>query len=195
MDKSKLLELFEKYKPLLKKREVLAAMAVALGLLLLGMGRDRPAEVKDVNIPVTEVSQSDSLLMDVKQALEQNMEDTLSLIRGVGDVKVSLHIASSIETVFETEVTRDNSLTRETAADGTERTQESGGIQNAPAVITVDGDETALISQETGPEILGAVVVAEGVWDSTVKQEVFEAVRVMTNLPAHKIVVLDRKDG
>ena len=147
-----------------KYRYVLMVIAAGLALMLLPQ-----REVTADPTPQT--------IAQRENTLQEDLEDILSGIRGVGKVHVLLTEAQGSRTVYvQDESTSQDSL-------------------KTDAVIITDSTrtQTGLVSQVLPPVYLGAVVVCEGGDDPVVKLSVVEAVGDATGLSADKITVLKMK--
>lgn len=146
-----------------KYRYVLIVVAAGLALMLL------PQKEETVPAPRTIVQQ--------ESTLQEDLEDILSGIQGVGKVQVLLTEAQGSRTVY----VQDESTSQDTL--------------KTDAVIITDSSrtQTGLISQVLPPVYLGAVVVCQGGDDPVVKLSVVEALCDATGLSADKITVLKMK--
>lgn len=97
---------------------------------------------------------------DVKDNLKLELEEILSEIEGVGDVRVMITYASTAEVVYDKTVFT--------------------GLINSEEPVKI---------KELLPEILGVVVVAEGAEKIKTKVDLVNAVKVALNLDGSKIQV------
>ena len=118
-------------------------------------------------------------------ATEHDMQDQiasiLSHIAGAGRVEVMLTVAQGERIIYQTDSTYTQS---ETTTDT--RTQ---------TILITDGqsNETGLVHQKNPPVYEGAIVLAEGADQPSVKLAIVEAVSDVTGLGADKISVLKMK--
>ena len=122
-------------------------------------------------------------------SLEENLEDILSSISGVGKAKVFINYSesSTVEAMY-------NETTKESS---TEETDNSGGVRTIQQTDTQkdviysenSGTKTPVTQKVTNPTIEGAIVTAEGANDSNVKASIINAVSAATGLSFHKIQV------
>jgi len=167
---------------LVKKSGTLGIVAavIAFGLLLLCIptggeksGADPP--------PQTALTQN---AFDLA-ATEARIESALSLVAGAGRVTVILTLKSDGYT--------------EIASDKTYSTREANGVkdvdQSVSPVLAPDGQskQSPIITRRGYPEFQGALVVAEGAADATVKLELTLAVASLTGLGTEKITVAKMK--
>jgi len=110
--------------------------------------------------------------------IEQQMEEILGKIAGVGRVKVMLTLESG------------DTLQLATDSDVSEQT--AGGKQQSETVKLNrgSGEQEVVVTRRSYPTYRGAVVVCDGADNSHVQLAVLEAVSVLTRLTAERITVL-----
>lgn len=161
----KALELFGKYK------YVLLVLLVGLLLLLLPSGEKK--EQGRSNAVLTQEGAGQFS----REALEEKMEHALSQVDGAGEVHVILTLKEGPRQV----------LAQEGSA--TETTRETAPVLAARG----SGVQEPVTVQEVGPSYLGALVVAQGAGDPSVKLALTKAVSALTGLGADKISVCKGK--
>ncbi|OPJ56942.1 stage III sporulation protein AG [Alkalithermobacter paradoxus] len=128
-----------------------------------------------------------------EEQLEARLEQILSNIDGVGNVKVMITFETGGEVMpgFNTVESRETS----------EENDSSGGTR----VITTQNITQTIVTQNTNqgnepillkriePEIKGVIVVAEGAENVYVKEKLFNAVRTVLQVPGHKVEVYSKK--
>ena len=125
--------------------------------------------------------------------LQVGLENILSTIKGVGQVKVFINYSETSST----QAMYDETTTTST----TEETDSSGGIRN---VISTETQKEVIYSEESGekkpvtekilmPTIRGAIITAEGASNATVKSNIVNAVQAATGLTIDKIQVFEMK--
>lgn len=109
------------------------------------------------------------------------LEDILMNIRGAGDVMVMLSEAQGESTIYQTDTTSSNS--------------EKGTDTRSQTILITDSqrNETGLVYQKNPPIYQGAIILAQGADEPTVKLAIVEAVSKITGLGANKISVLRMK--
>ncbi|MFZ5966264.1 MAG: stage III sporulation protein AG [Bacillota bacterium] len=127
-----------------------------------------------------------------KDTVEVQLKSILHEIKGVGEVEVMVTYESSSEVIPASNMTRSNQITEEKDAQGGSRTTtQEETTQN---IVTVSGDDKELIIlKEIKPQIKGVVVVAEGAGNIEVKNALVEAVKTIFQIPAHKVMVYEKK--
>ena len=121
-----------------------------------------------------------------------NLEEILSNIRGVGNVKVMITYAETSKTVpvYNEESTEEN--TEETDSEGGTRKVTQTDVKKEVIYEESDGGGKTLITQSIiRPTIEGAIITAEGASDASVKTNIIQAVGAVTGLATHKIQVFE----
>ena len=114
------------------------------------------------------------------EALEKRMEEALSRITGVGEVRVVLTLQSSPRRIL---------------AQDTQRTVEADSTDAAltTVVLSGGGTEETVTLQQISPQYQGALVVCSGGGNPSVRLQVVEAVSALTGLGADHISVCEGK--
>lgn len=161
--KNKLMNGLKKY------RWAVVILLIGIGLMLLPTGK---AASKDAAMETTPPQQSKSL--------EDQLEATLSQIKGVGKVKVMLTLKTGEEILYQTD--------RDIA-------QGESGTSRWDTVIITNGDraQAGLITQVKPPTYRGAIIVCQGGNSPAVRLAVVEAVSKVTGLSTDEISVVEMK--
>ena len=121
--------------------------------------------------------------------LESKLKNILSSINGIGNVEVMVSYTNSLEKVPLYDTKEITTITEEIDSNGGERkTQE---ISNEYKIIYEENNngKSAVIKQSIMPEIIGVIVTAEGAENSSIKENIINAVVAVTSVPSHKIQV------
>lgn len=118
--------------------------------------------------------------------LEQELEEVLSKIEGVGKVKVLITYSESSQIVVMYNENKNISVTEETDSEGGIRTIEA---TDANKEIILDGDNNPITEKIVMPKIEGAIIIAEGGGDAILKSNIVQAVSAVTGLASHKVQV------
>jgi len=120
--------------------------------------------------------------------LETKLEDILSKMNGVGNVKVLITYSQTSSVIPMYSETESTSLTEETDSGGGTRKQESSNINKE--VIT-DGNNKAITQTVVLPKVEGAIVIAEGGGNAIIKANIIQAVSSVTGVATYKIQVFE----
>lgn len=123
--------------------------------------------------------------------LEQRLEEILSNINGVGNVKVFINYSESSETTAMCNENSKKSVTEETDTSGGIRKVEETDIQKEIVYQEDNGNKTPIIQKTTEPKIEGAIITAKGATDINIKTSIIQAVEAATGLATHKIQVFE----
>ena len=115
------------------------------------------------------------------EALEKRMEEALSRITGVGEVRVVLTLQSSPRQI----------LAQDT--DSSVRGEETEASLSTVIVSKGSGVEGTVTLQQISPQYQGALVVCSGGGNPSVRLQVVEAVSALTGLGADRISVCEGK--
>ena len=123
--------------------------------------------------------------------LETRLEEILSQIQGVGEVKVLLNYSESSEVVAMYNETSRTSNTEETDTDGGTRTIQETDTQKDIIYQEDNGEKTPITQKIVQPKIEGAIITAKGASQANVKTNLIQAVEAVTGLATHKIQVFE----
>lgn len=150
-----------------------AWIVLLVGMVLMMIpGKDRQT---------TQIETKQTEIVTEESSIESQLEEVLRKIDGAGDVKVMLGVELGERIVYQTDSTYSQSDTNTDT-----RTQ--------TILITDSGrNETGLVHQINPPVYRGAIVLANGAGDPSVKLSIVNAVSNVTGLGADKISVLKMK--
>ena len=128
--------------------------------------------------------------------LADDLEKLLSMIDGVGMVRVKLYISRGEKYEYEYNQENTNKITTETDQNGGQREiQEETVDKDLVIVEDMNGNEKPVVQVEKMPEIKGVLIVAEGAERSEIKYKISKAVSNFMDLPLYKINVLPGRGG
>ena len=125
--------------------------------------------------------------------LEDELEDALMDMSGVGKVKVMITLEAYEEQVVEKDEPFTRNNTTENDGDGGSRTvyQMDSGQET---VYEKNGSvETPYVTKTILPKISGILIVAEGAGTGTVSKSISEIAQALFNIEAHKVQVVPMK--
>ena len=108
-------------------------------------------------------------------ALEQRLEEILSKVKGAGEVEVMV-------------VFKDNG--RENLAVDTQYSQDADGKIKSEKTTVLGNGKEAVVVQKTIPTVQGVIVIAQGAYDSQVRENLKKAVEAALPVMSHRIEVL-----
>ncbi len=123
--------------------------------------------------------------------LEENLEDILSKIAGVGKVKVLVTYSETSEVI--------SMYNEKNTLNNTEETDTNGGVRKIEQTDTdkeiiyeeKNGQKTPITQKVIMPKIEGAIVTAEGASDPAIKTNIIQAVSAATGISTYRIQVFE----
>lgn len=126
--------------------------------------------------------------------MEEELQELLSAMEGVGEVKVMITIRDSGEQVVEKDVPSESGWVSETDSAGGTRESESARQEESTVYVTdSEGNRTPYVSQTIQPQIEGVTVVAQGGGDVLIQKNITEVIQALFDIEAHKIKVVKMK--
>lgn len=156
-------------------------LVVVCGVLLIVLSYPHSSSEPDMQDVYSQSVQSEdtSTLEEYKKAREEELEELLQKVDGVGKAEVMITLKGSNEKV--------------TLKDNTSRGESNE--EKTVLVENADRDSAPYIVQEREPEIEGIVIVCQGGYDSVIKREITDAVSALFSIESHKIKVMKRKEA
>ncbi len=128
--------------------------------------------------------------------MENKLKEVLRKVSGAGNVEVMITTKGSTEKI----PLKDHSSTEESLdeedGEGGSRIDHSAQREESTVLVTnEDGKSVPYILQELEPQIEGVVVIAEGGDNAMIKMDIMQAVEVLFDVPAHKVIVMKMSKG
>ena len=118
---------------------------------------------------------------EYRKGLERELEDFLSSVAGVGEVKVLIYMKNSQEYIVE----KNTPTTSSVNGDSSDLTRDETTVYT----VNGNGDEVPFVSQTKSPEIDGVVVAAKGASNETVRVQIVRLVMALYGVEANKVEV------
>lgn len=162
-------------------------LLLALGMTFIPLPKSGP------NVPVTSTVKRTvtNKETDYVSQIEQKLSNMLGKMEGVGSVSVMVTISANEEKVLAGNTSSHAEKTDEKDQAGGTRTTDV--VQQTNDVVMESGNKPYVV-KEYAPQIRGVFIVAEGADDSTVKNQITEAVSKLLDVPVHKISVEKKKN-
>lgn len=130
-----------------------------------------------------------------KNDMEEELENILSNINGVGNVKVLLTYSqtSTIVPMYDEDLVESNIEETDTEG-GVRKTTE---INSKKSIIYKEssGEKEPITQSVITPKVEGAIITAQGANNIDVKTNIVQAVEAVTGLATHKIQVFEMKNN
>jgi len=123
-----------------------------------------------------------------KTQLAVELEKILSQIDGVGQVQVSITLASDGMKTYATNIRTEKRQTEENNESGKKNSLE----ESTDRTLAVSSGKPLLIEEKT-PEILGVLVVADGARVPAVQEKLINATATLLQIPTHRVRAMPRK--
>ena len=157
--------------------------------------KQNPSEQDDTKVLAQKnqtVQEKESQAVEQNE-LEQKLEAILSKIEGAGNVEVLITYSQSSELVPVYNESSTVSTTEESDQQGRTKKIEENTTQKEVIYEENSGQKELVTQKIINPKVEGAIILAEGAEDSTVKTNIVQAVEAVTGIATHKIQVFTSK--
>lgn len=172
----------EEIKKFIQKMGLFRLMLVIVcGVLLLFLsypGHEAEPDIQSANSTSVRTAETVTL-EDYKRAREEELEQLLQKVEGVGQVETMITLKASNEKV----------MLKDSVNKGEANEEKTVLVENS------DRDSSPYIVQEREPEIEGVVIVCQGGYDSVIKREITDAVSALFSIESHKIKIMKSKEA
>lgn len=129
----------------------------------------------------------------VEDSTQKNLKQILSKIDGVGKVEVLITYSESSQVVAMYNEKYKESQTEEGDTNGGTRVIQEVNKDKEIIYQEENGEKVPITEKIVMPKMEGALIVAEGANNASVKTNIIQAVEALTGLATHKIQVLEMK--
>ena len=134
------------------------------------------------SVQTNESEKSETFADEYRRGLERELEEFLSSVAGVGEVKVLIYMKNSQEYIVEKDTPMSNSINGENSEMRKEET--------TVYTINESGNEVPFITQTRRPTVDGVVISAQGASNEAVKLQIVRLVMALYGVEANKVEVL-----
>lgn len=127
----------------------------------------------------------------VDDDMESKLENILSKIKGVGEIKVAVMYSKTSEIVPMYNEDSSEKLTEETDSNGGNRRVEETTVKKDIIYEENSGVKSPITQSIISPTIEGAIITAKGAGDAQIKANIIQAVEAATGLSTHRIQVFE----
>ncbi|MDY3792973.1 MAG: hypothetical protein SOZ56_10950 [Oscillospiraceae bacterium] len=152
-----------------KKAMTIAAFLGIAGMIMILLSGGKEDEVQKESVPET---QEESVWTDYCPQTERRLEELLSTIDGVGEVKVMITVSSTEEYIY----------AQSESVNGDKK-------ENGYVTVRTEKGEEALLKQVNTPVITGVAAVCEGGRSDRVREEIYRTITAVLDIPPSKIYV------
>lgn len=168
---------------------------VAAGIVLIVLSF--PEQKKEKVVQKEEKTVSDTASYDSHEDtyvkhLEEELEEMLKQVPGIGDVDVMITLKSSSKTIVNKDVTK--SENRNSNQNGDQKSTQNGlDVQEETVLVEGEnGEQIPYVVQTIEPEIAGIVVICEGGDQIRVVNDITSAAEVLFSVSPHKVKVMKK---
>ena len=189
----------DKTKNILKKENMIVIILIGVLLLVIAIPvnpkKTIPEKInqqpEEITQNFTDISVEENADQTYVENLELRVEDILSSMEGVGNVKVMITLKSSQETIVEKDMPTSRSNISETDGSGGNRnTNEMDSQETTVYTTNQNGDKIPYVIKTKEPEIEGVTVVAQGGDNAVVQKNISEVIQALFHIELHKIKVV-----
>lgn len=167
---------------------ILIITVVAINYIWSGDSKKTDNLNEDSLIEDTRVVQVSS--NQTNDELEKRLENILSKISGVGNVKVMItYYESSMLMPIFNEDSKESTTDETDSSGGSRNIKETDSQKEVVYKENNDGSKEVVTQSISSPKIEGAIIVAQGAESLDVKASIIQAVEAATGLATHKIQV------
>lgn len=148
--------------------------------------KERPMEEQ---LELREYDRSVVQEKDYQTKLEEELEDFLSKVNGIGDVEVLIYLDTTQEYVVEKDVPSHQVSSQNGDSKSTEENKEEDTVYT----VNGNGEQVPFISQTRHPAIKGVVIAADGADKENIRIQIIRTIMALYGVEANKIDVLERK--
>lgn len=164
-------KLKEIYRRLTGSRKAMTAAAALgiVGMIMILLCGGKEDEIQKESVPE---APEESVWTDYCSDTERRLEELLSAIDGVGEVKVMITVSSTEEYIY----------AQAESLNGDRK-------ENEYVTVRTEKGEEALLRQVNTPVITGVAAVCEGGRSDKVREEIYRTVTAVLDIPASRIYV------
>lgn len=133
-------------------------------------------------------TENSNIIEEDEYDLQAELEDILSKMDGIGKVDVLITYSQTSTVIPMYSQTESSTITEENDSGGGSRKQESSNLNKE---IVIDGENNAITQTVMFPKVEGAIVIAEGGGNVTIKSNIIQAVSAVTGLATYKVQVFE----
>lgn len=167
---------------------LLIVTVVMINYIWNGNGK---AKTQEQNLVGAKTLATDTEKSKADDDMESKLENILSKIKGVGEVKVAVMYSKTSEIVPMYNEDSSEKLTEETDSNGGNRKVEETTVKKDIIYEENSGIKSPITQSIINPTIEGAIITAKGAGDAQIKANIIQAVEAATGLATHRIQVFE----
>lgn len=182
-----------------KKTLMNLVVIILIGILLILIGditsnlNGKKNKKEDTTIDVSSNAPTIQSSSAYEERIKNELIDTLSIMSGVGRVKVMIYFESGSESILAANKTDSTKKVEEKDNQGgTRTTTEDSKVINV-VIVNEGSANRPYVVKQVNPSIGGVMVVAEGANNLEIKERIHTAVKTVLGIPAYKVSVMPMK--
>ena len=174
---------------------ILVLVGILMVIIVLPV-EEKEEEVKEDLIQELQLGQQAATVVAENESyeyasyLEQELEDILSQVKGVGKVAVMITLEGSGELIVHQDETVASNDTTETDSQGGSRTVCQNDVQGKTVYEKNEQGESPYVVQTKLPKVSGVLIVAQGAGDGSIKKSITQIAEALLDVEAHKVTVV-----
>ncbi|MGL5972547.1 MAG: hypothetical protein ACRCZK_02335 [Oscillospiraceae bacterium] len=185
-------EIFLKYKSkFLESDKNIKVIVISGFLAIILLFASQFTKKDETNIDIKNVHTENSL--EYIEYMENKIHKMVSSINGVGNLSVMVTLESSEEYIYAQEEKKNSDLITSNN-NGDFKNQQKDTYEERIIVIDKNGNKNALIKKKLEPQVKGVVIVCDGINDSNVKSNIYEAVKTAFDISLSRVSVIEGKN-
>ncbi len=174
---------------------ILVLVGILMVIIVLPV-EEKEEEVKEDLIQELQLGQQEATVVAENESyeyasyLEQELEDILSQVKGVGKVAVMITLEGSGELIIHQDETVVSNDTTETDSQGGSRTVYQNDMQGKTVYEKNEQGESPYVVQTKLPKVSGVLIVAQGAGDGSIKKSITQIAEALLDVEAHKVTVV-----
>lgn len=170
---------------------VLITTIILINYILKTDNKKDIKDIKDNKLSNTVLATTELKDDNNNNDMQNQLENILSTIKGVGKVNVYISYSESSKTIAMYDEKTTTSSTEETDSSGGLRNTTSTQVQKDVIFSGKDGNQVPMTQKIIMPTIEGAIITAQGAKNANVKTNIVNAVKSATGLSIDKIQVFE----
>ncbi|MEE1255382.1 MAG: hypothetical protein UHN47_02535 [Lachnospiraceae bacterium] len=126
---------------------------------------------------------------DYQTKLEEELEEFLAKVKGIGEVEVLIYLNATQEYVVEKDIPSHQVISEDENGKSSEENKEEDTVYT----VNDSGEQVPFITQTKHPAIEGVVIAADGAGQENIRIQIIRTVMALYGVDANKIDVLERK--
>ena len=183
----------EKILKTIKKEHLVLILLTGILLLVIAIPTEEKKEESSLIDEHQEISQKveKESKEEYRVLLEQQLQEILETMEGVGKAKVMITFEDEGETFLEKEITRKEEHTKENRQEQLQTENEMVDYQEETVYVKDEkNQEIPFVRKKVTPQVQGVFIVAQGGNNAIVKNNISDAVLALFPIEAHKIKVV-----